>query len=396
MQKLTAFSQCLLGILIMTLCACAGAETSITDTPLQQNWAKRGVVLTPGFAGPESSRFLSSPSIIRLDNGRLRMYVWTADGVPPWLRGNHIILAVEADPADPLHWQVISKTPMLGPDPDSNIRDRGVGFPFVLPRRNAPWLMYYSTWGSNWLEKQELTNRTGVALSHDQGLTWQVAREDMLPSGPPGSFDAGAIPSVAVLRMGKNDYLMWYTAAEKYVPFGTINQGILHIGTARSRDGIYWDKFQQPALSAREGAGIPYEACLARPAVLKLDGVYHMWFGVYRMAPGSHPSETGSAGKALSKEAGVKRKATDGGSYRIEYARSSDGVNWVRYADQPVLPLTPGGFDSHSQTYASVVDMGDEIWLFYTGDGLGATGIGLATLDKKALQPKGGDDEYSH
>jgi hypothetical protein len=30
--------------------------------------------------------------------------------------------------------------------------------------------------------------------------------------------------------------------------------------------------------------------------------------------------------------------------------------------------------------------MGDELWLFYTGDGLGATGVGLATLDKASLR----------
>src|SRR5690606_34036995 len=85
---------------------------------------------------------------------------------------------------------------------------------------------------------------------------------------------------------------------------------------------------------------------------------------------------------------GVDR--TGAGSYRLEYARSTDGVTWTRYADQPVLPLTPGGFDSTSQTYASAVDMGEEIWLFYTGDGLGATGIGLATLDKEELQRRDG------
>ena len=30
--------------------------------------------------------------------------------------------------------------------------------------------------------------------------------------------------------------------------------------------------------------------------------------------------------------------------------------------------------------------MGDQIWLFYTGDGLGTTGVGLATLEKRELQ----------
>jgi predicted GH43/DUF377 family glycosyl hydrolase len=311
------------------------------------------------------------------------MYVWVADDTPPWLRGRHIIVAAESDPANPFRWEVISKEAMVGPAPAGSIRDRGVGFPYVLPRSDGPWLMYYGTWGGDWTGRQELTNRIGLAFSHDEGLTWQVAEEDMLPSGPSGSFDAGAIPSVGVLRTGKDDYVMWYTAAEKYIRFGEVNQGILHIGTARSRDGINWDKLDRPALWARESAADPYEACLARPAVLHLDGIYHMWFGVYDMAPERRPSDADRVDNSPS-PAGTNRAGA--GSYRIEYARSTDGVNWTRFADQPIIPLTAGGFDSTSQTYASVVDMGAQLWLFYTGDGLGATGVGLATLDKDELR----------
>jgi hypothetical protein len=31
--------------------------------------------------------------------------------------------------------------------------------------------------------------------------------------------------------------------------------------------------------------------------------------------------------------------------------------------------------------------MGKQLWMFYTGNAFGATGIGLATLDKSALRP---------
>jgi predicted GH43/DUF377 family glycosyl hydrolase len=381
MRKNAARLACLLAGCL--LAAVIRAETRATDEPLRQNWVKRGIVLQPGFAGPQSAAFVSSPSVVRLENGRLRMYVWVADATPPWLRGRHVIIAAESDPADPLHWQVISREPLIGPGPAGGIRDHGVGFPYVLPRNDGPWLMYYGTWGGDWTIKQELMNRIGLAVSHDQGLTWQVAQEDILPSGPPGSFDAGALPSADVLRVGVDDYMMWYTAAEKYVRFGEINQGILHIGAARSRDAVHWVKRDRPVLRAREGATDPYEACLARPAVLKIDGVYHMWFGVYEMAPGRRPGDATQNSRTPS-PAGTLRAGA--GSYRIEYARSTDGVNWVRFAGQPVLPLTPGGFDSSSQTYPSVVDMGDEVWLFYAGDGLGATGVGLATLNKKELR----------
>lgn len=372
------FSRWLLGMGVLSITSVVLAETVTTDAPLDQNWVKRGVILEPGFAGPKSSSFVSSPSVVRLDDGRLRMYVWVADGAPPWLRGRHIIVAAESDPANPFRWEVVSTEEMIGPGPAGGVRDRGVGFPYVLPRSEGPWLMYYGTWGGDWTVRRELTNRIGVAVSHDQGITWEVAKEDALPSGAPGSFDAGAIPSVAVLQKRRDEYLMWYTAGGKYVRFGDVNQGILHIGMARSRDGIDWQKVDGPALSAREAAAHPYEACLARPAVVEIDGVYHMWLGVYDMAPGSRPNDADSSNSAV----GV----TGTSSYRLEYARSTDAENWTRFADQPILSLSPDGFDSSSQTYASVVDMGEELWLFYTGDGLGTTGIGLATLDKEELR----------
>jgi hypothetical protein len=362
---------CVAGLALAWGVSVAAAETVVSKEPLRQRWVKRGNLLQPGFAGEVSSHFVSSPSVVRLGDGRLRMYVWVADGTPPWLNGRHSVIAAESDPANPFVWRVVSKGALVGPEASSAIRDRGVGFPYVLPREDGPWLMYYGTWGGDWTKKQELLNRLGVAVSHDQGLTWNVAKEDAIPSGAPGSFDAGAIPSATVMRVAENDYLMWYTTAEKYLRFGETNQGIMHLGLARSRDGMEWSKVGKPAMLAREGAAEPYEACLARPAVLKLDGVYHMWFGVYDMAPGSRPGESVGSGS---------------GSYRLEYARSTDGVTWTRFPDQPVLPLTPGGFDSTSQTYASVVDMGDQVWMFYTGDGLGTTGVGLATLDKSELR----------
>lgn len=383
MQEKIGFKRLFIGAAFLACSLPAAAATTITDAPLQQNWIKRGIILAPGFAGPQSAKFTSSPSVVRLKDGRLRMYVWVADDLPPYLRGRQIIIAAESDLANPFQWEVISEGALVGPDPENPIRDDGVGFPFVLARDDGPWLMYYGTWGGDWTIKQELLNRLGLAVSHDEGLTWEVAKEDVIPSGPPGSFDSGAIPSAGVLREGKDDYWMWYTAAGKYLRFGDVNQGHLNIGIARSRDGIDWRKLDQPALLAREGEADPWEACLARPYVLKLDGTYHMWLGVYDMAPGRQPN----IAKGI--ENGVSEKGKDragAGSYRIEYARSSDGINWTRFADQPIFPLTPGGFDSSGQTYVSVVDMGEQLWMFYTGDGLGATGVGLATLDKSELR----------
>ena len=127
------FVASLVGIIFLALTTASVAATVSSSAPLKQNWVKRGLILAPGFAGPASSKFVSSPSVVRLENGRLRMYVWVADGTPPWLDGRHVIIAAESDPTHPTQWRVISKEPLVGPDPGVRTRDRGVGFPVCAP-----------------------------------------------------------------------------------------------------------------------------------------------------------------------------------------------------------------------------------------------------------------------
>ena len=316
------------------------ASQASDDTELAaaapQPWVKRGVLIAPGFAGPRSDSRISAPSLVKLKNGRLRMYFWTMGGEAE----HHYIFAAEASPQNPFQWELISTEPMLGPDPNGNIRDGGPSFPWVVPRDNGPWLMYYGAWGS-WAPEGELSNRTGLALSYDEGLTWTVEKETVLPLGQPGSHDAGLTGSVDVLQTGKNEYMMWYTAGERYQWVGQVYRGIVHVGMARSEDGIEWIKYEKPALSPRLEAVQPFEAVVSKPSVLVIDNVYHMWLSIFNM---------------------------EGKGYRLGYAKSENGIHWHRYIDKQVLSLTPGGFDSEYQSYPNVVDMGDQLWMFYTGN----------------------------
>lgn len=394
MKQGSSILRCLLilcGLSPFAIAAAATDSASAAATTTQragfQSWVKRGVLIKPGFAGPMSSQLVSSPSVVRLRNGKLRMYFWAADGVPPW-HGRHVILAAEADPHNPFVWTLVSSTPMLGPDPSGKIRDRGVGFPYVLARDDGPWLMYYGTWGS-WARPDEISNRTGLAISKDEGITWEVIKETVLPLGKPGSYDAGLTGSVSVLREAPDRYLMWYTAGERYVRFGERNRGIVHVGAARSVDGINWTKLEQPALRARVGSVDPYEAVLGKPNAIKVDGTYHLWFSAYSM--GAHVAPNSGDGQRYKPDQDNDRanwqqitRAELG--YHIEYAHSTDGVNWQREFDKSIMTLTPGGFDSKNQSYPMVIDMGEQLWMFYVGNEFGSTGIGLATLDKSALR----------
>ncbi len=169
-------------VFVLFLVACASGPESKTETegnrdrsaPFQL-WEKHGVVLKPGFAGTRSSKLLSAPCVIKLRNGRLRMYFWTREGVgdarsPEGKRLMNYIYAAEAAPQDPRDWTLVGRQPMLCPSTSENLRDRGSSFPWVLPREDGPWLMYYVVWGS-WAAPNELSNRSSLALSHDEGIT---------------------------------------------------------------------------------------------------------------------------------------------------------------------------------------------------------------------------------
>jgi hypothetical protein len=247
---------------------------------------------------------------------------------------------------------------MLGPSPSGDLNDKGPGFPFVVRRDDAPWLLYYCSWGS-WAKPGEISNRTCLAASADAGLTWKVSHEPLLPLGPPGSFDAGITGSVYVIRSAKQRYRMWYSAGSHYADVGTVHRGIVHIGHAESTDGVDWRKTGKAVMSPRLEKVTPYEAVVSKPSILHIDGTYHMWLSVFAM---------------------------DNRGYRLNYARSRDGIVWERFADEEVIPLTPDGFDSRNQSYANVIEAGDELWMFYVGNDFGATGIGLATMKKALLR----------
>lgn len=329
-----------------------GMCASVAFTRSLRKWDKKGVILRPGFAGTRSEELLSAPSVVKLPGGRLRLYFWARN------KTHSYIYAAEASPSNPLEWDLVKSQPMLTPTPTGTINDVGPGFPFVLRRDDAPWLMYYCSWGS-WAPKGEISNRTCLALSYDSGMTWTVAHEPLLPLGGPGSFDGGLTGSVYVMRTDSNRYQMWYTAGGRYEMIGPIKRAIANIGYATSTDGIRWNKLSTAILTPRESAVKPYEAVVSKPSVLLLNGRYHMWLSVFCM---------------------------EDRGYRLEYASSKDGVSWQRSFDQEIVPPTHGGFDSANQSYANVIEQGEELWMFYTGNGFGRTGIGLATLPKSELK----------
>jgi len=128
---------------------------------------------------------------------------------------------------------------------------------------------------------------------------------------------------------------------------------------AESRNGIDWERFGLVAIGL-DGE----EAGICKASVIK-SKKYCMWYN-YR------GSESYREGKK--------------NSYRVGYAESQNGASWKRKDHFLGLDISPEGWDSQMTAHPSVVDMGDNLVLFYSGNNFGATGIGVATIRKDELE----------
>ncbi|MNL67240.1 hypothetical protein D3C87_1918050 [compost metagenome] len=70
-----------------------------------------------------------------------------------------------------------------------------------------------------------------------------------------------------------------------------------------------------------------------------------------------------------------------GGKYRIGYAESDDGCEWIRRDELAGITVSDSGWDSDSVEYAHVFDYGGARYMLYNGNDFGATGFGLAILE---------------
>jgi hypothetical protein len=120
------------------------------------------------------------------------------------------------------------------------------------------------------------------------------------------------------------------------------------IRRARSADPIRtWRRDAEPALLHANRD----EWALSRPSVLRDEAGWHMWY--------------------------CRRLET----YRLGYAHSADGINWVR-ADDVIDFVTPEAeWERDCRTYPAVFDHSGRRWMLYNGNGYGRTGFGLAVLE---------------
>jgi beta-1,2-mannobiose phosphorylase / 1,2-beta-oligomannan phosphorylase len=225
------------------------------------------------------------------------------------------------NPFVPGAWTKLAGNPVLSTGTSGAWDDRWVFSPSVI-LDSSTYKMWYSA---------NSAASTGMKIGYASsinGTDWTKPGVVSVLSPTAGTWDANGVSYPTVIKEDTT-YKMWYT--------GTDAANIGRVGTATSNDGIAWTKHGGNPVLSVGAAGSWDSSFVGMTSVVKVDGVYKMWY------------RGGSA--------------TGGG---IGYAISSDGLVWSKYAGNPVIAGGSGGWDT-TPYHPEVIFDGTGYHMWYSG-----------------------------
>jgi hypothetical protein len=301
-------------------------------------WEKLGrVYVADGqLAWAQSRAYL--PTSLALDERRVRVFVAFLDADMVGRLGY-----VDVEASDPTRVLEVSERPALDIGPPGAFDDSGVNPLSVFRHEGVVWL-YYVGWQR--ATRVPYLLFTGLAYSDDDGATFRrharvpvLDRTDAEPTLRSGAFICEA-PSGA--------FRAWYVTGERWIESQGRMRPSYAMRYAESPDGVSWPAAGTPCLDP----AAPDEYGFGRPYVMDDGGRLRMWFSVRSHSRG----------------------------YRLGYAESDDGIAWERRDEQAGIDVSADGWDSEMIHCGWVQPTASGTYLFYNGNGYGATGFGAAVL----------------
>ncbi len=157
-----------------------------------------------------------------------------------------------------------------------------------------------------------------------------------------------------ILDNGK--WMMWYLSCTKWQVINGRTEPFYLVKYAESSDGILWRPTNHECLGYDE-----FTNAIGRPCVLTENGIYKMLYS-YRSAKGYRTDQKQS--------------------YRLGYAESVNGINWVRKDEEVGINRSKRGWDAEMICYCHICEHKGRKYLLYNGNGFGRSGFGYAILEK--------------
>lgn len=305
-------------------------------------WDKLGIVWKPGGEEEWARSHAAVPTPIILNEDIIRVFVTSLDEKG---RGRPIFVDVSAK--DPTKVIAVAKEPVLQLGIPGTFDDNGVMAISVIEPKPGTLFMYYSGF--------ELSNTiryrifTGLAVSYDNGLTFQKhSRVPVLDRTESELYFRGG----SFALHDDNKFKMWYVAGSEWIDIDGKPMPIYDLRYQESGNGFDWESTGQLSMpitgSDEHGFGRPY-------IVKRSENDFQLFYSIRR--------------KSL-------------GQYRLGYAESKDGVNWIRKDDEIGLDVSPGEFDSDAIMYSAVITVNNRTFCFYNGNNFGEDGFAVAILKK--------------
>jgi hypothetical protein len=244
----------------------------------------------------------------------------------------------DLDLTEPVRVVRVGNEPVIGTGPLGAFDDHGVTGSWIVTQGGRTF-HYYTGWTLGVTVPFYVF--AGLAVSEDGGTFHRVSPAPILERN---ATDPYLTASPCVLIEGEL-WRMWYVSGTRWESGLGTPRHYYHVRYAESRDGIAWDRRGIVCIDHRGD-----EFAIARPCVVRDGERYRMWYS-YR-----------------------------GASYRIGYAESADGIQWMRKDDEAGIAVSPSGWDSDMIAYAFVFAHAGRLYMLYNGNEFGKTGIGLACL----------------
>lgn len=303
-------------------------------------WIKQGLIYNVSGEHEWNKSHAQIPVIDILED-RLRIYYATRNSI-----GQSNVSYIEVDKNNPSEIIYIYDKKLFDFGDIGTFEDSGI-MPSCLLNVDGKKYLYYIGWTTR--KTVPYQNAIGLAISKDYGNSFHKLSE-----GPIISVNhiEPYFTGTSFVLYDLNIYKMWYLSCIGWEVFNGKPEPTYNIKYAESKNGIDWKQTGRVAIELQNDEG-----GLVSASVIKENGLYKMWFG--------------------------KRKKSDfrtnlNNTYRIGYAESTDGINWVRKDELSGINISEKGWDSQMISYPYVVKVNNNLLMFYNGNGFGETGLGYA------------------
>ncbi len=297
-------------------------------------WVKKGLIVNPADICSWIVSHAMLPTAEWRHDDVYRIYFSGRDH-----ENRSLIGYVELDLNRPTEVLGFSEQPVLGLGELGCFDDNGVTPSWIVDHEGAKYL-YYIGWNQGSTVRMHLV--AGLAMSDDGGESFRrVVRVPILDRTDEEPYTLNTAPCV---MKDSDRWRMWYVSGVEWVHRDLPRYNIKY---AESEDGIEWIRPGTVCIDFES----PGENALARPCVLREDGIFRMWYS-YK-----------------------------GESYRMGYAESDDGVTWTRQDDRVGIDVSADGWDSEMIEYPCIFNHKGRKYMLYNGNNYGFDGIGMAIVE---------------